>query len=91
MHGWVLWLWRRDRQAVRKIKDERTAFLAQMSHDLRSPLHVILGYSDELLETTATILSPEQRRQLIQIRESAQQLYQRITQLPNFRSAGDDD
>ncbi|HYF27808.1 MAG TPA: histidine kinase dimerization/phospho-acceptor domain-containing protein [Baekduia sp.] len=39
--------------------------LARLSHDLRSPLAVVLGFS-EILSTRGDVLDPEERRQFLQ-------------------------
>jgi signal transduction histidine kinase len=63
-------------QAANHAKSE---FLATMSHELRTPLHVILGYTDLLLEKAFGTLSEEQAHPLRRIHSNAQELRDLIT------------
>ena len=47
--------WRefRTRRALQKAMQHKDEFMAKMSHELRTPLHVMIGYSDILLEESA--------------------------------------
>lgn len=47
------------REAFKTANSERSDFLATMSHEVRAPLHSILGYNELL---SGTELSPDQRR-----------------------------
>ncbi len=62
----------RDRaEAADRIK---SAFLATMSHELRTPLNSILGFTGILLQGLVGPLSPEQRKQLGMVQNSARHL-----------------
>ncbi len=52
-----------------------------MSHELRTPLNSILGFAQLLLEQTADVLSPKQRRFLSHIYTSGQHLLQLINDI----------
>src|SRR5262249_30611085 len=39
----------------------KTDFVAAVSHDLRTPIHILVGYADMLLDDTGGELSAEQR------------------------------
>ncbi len=52
----------------------KTAFLASMSHELRNPLNVIIGYHDMLADETVGLLSNEQRNMLQRADTSAREL-----------------
>jgi signal transduction histidine kinase/FixJ family two-component response regulator len=61
-----------------RLKDE---FLATMSHELRTPLHVIIGYTDLLLEGTFGELSTEQQDGLQRAQRAAYDEFKLISQL----------
>src|SRR2546422_8645650 len=63
-------------EAANRTKSE---FLAAMSHELRSPLTVILGYTSLLLEQTFGSLREEQADTLRRIDRNAQELFDLIT------------
>jgi signal transduction histidine kinase len=56
----------------------KSQFLANMSHDLRSPLNSILGFSELLLTGIDGELTPEQRAMVQPIHESGKTLLQQI-------------
>lgn len=56
-------------------------FLASMSHELRSPLHVIIGYAGMLLEDPTAVPDPEPRRLVDRIRERGVFLHGMISDL----------
>jgi len=53
---------------------ERAAFLAAVSHELRSPLNAILGFADILMEEVDGPLTPAAREEVEQIRGSGAHL-----------------
>lgn len=59
----------------------RTEFLASMSHELRSPLHSVLGFAQVLLEEHYGPLNPRQRRYLKNILSSGRDLLDLINNL----------
>lgn len=59
----------------------KSHFLAMMSHELRTPVQAILGYADLLLLESAGALAPEQRADLLSIRDGASRLDRLISQL----------
>jgi signal transduction histidine kinase len=56
----------------------KSQFLANMSHDLRSPLNSILGFSELLLRGIDGELTPEQREIVQTIHDSGRELLQQI-------------
>ena len=48
--------------------------VSQLSHDIRTPLGAILGFTDLLLDGAGGPLTPEQRRHLRQIRRSGDRI-----------------
>jgi signal transduction histidine kinase len=67
--------------AIEKAKEAdrlKSQFLANMSHDLRSPLNSILGFSELLLSGIDGSLSGEQREIVATIHSSGRELLQQI-------------
>lgn len=56
----------------------KSAFLATMSHELRTPLNSIIGFTGVVLQGMAGPLTPEQRKQLGMVRNSARHLLELI-------------
>jgi signal transduction histidine kinase len=63
---------------------ERAAFLAALSHELRSPLNAILGFADILMEEVDGPLSPSAREEVEQIRGSGAHLLALINDILEF-------
>jgi signal transduction histidine kinase len=59
----------------------KSDFLATMSHELRTPLHIIMGYTDLLLDNTFGDLLQEQADVLQRVGKSARELLELITTL----------
>lgn len=67
--------------AIEKAKEAdrlKSQFLANMSHDLRSPLNSILGFSELLLTGIDGELTPEQRAMVQPIYQNGRELLQQI-------------
>ena len=63
-----------DLGRVRSADRDRAAFLAAVSHELRSPLNAILGFADILMAEVDGPLSPVAREEVEQIRSSGKHL-----------------
>ncbi len=63
---------------------DRAAFLAAVSHELRSPLNAILGFADILLTEVDGPLSPDALQEVQQIRGSGQHLLELINDILEF-------
>ena len=63
---------------------DRAAFLAAVSHELRSPLNAVLGFADILLAEVDGPLTAEQREEVEQIRDSGQHLLELISDILEF-------
>ncbi len=70
-----------QRQRFEDLSRAKSGFITTMSHELRTPLNSILGFSQLLLEQTATLLSEKQGRYLAHIHQSGQHLLQLITDI----------
>jgi signal transduction histidine kinase len=62
----------------------KSEFLATMSHELRSPLNVIIGYSHVLLEGLDGELTTEQATDVERIARAAQNLFSLIADILDF-------
>ena len=75
------------------VVEERNAeseFLAVLSHQFRTPLQAMFGYTELLEREIHGPLSPEQRRDLAGLRESQQHLLRLTDALLEFANARDD-
>ncbi|HEV3191831.1 MAG TPA: HAMP domain-containing sensor histidine kinase [Polyangiaceae bacterium] len=70
-----------DLGRVRAADRDRAAFLAAVSHELRSPLNAILGFADILMSEVDGPLSPEAREEVEQIRASGKHLLDLINDI----------
>lgn len=59
----------------------KTAFLATLSHELRSPLNSIIGFTSVLLEGMSGPLSPAQAQQLNVVRDASRHLLEIINDM----------
>ncbi len=75
-------------ELVRERTEELEAFAYSVSHDLRSPLRGVDGYSRLLLEDHAKTLDEDGRFMLNQVRESALQMGELIDDLLDFSRMG---
>lgn len=70
---------RKSHSDLEEALKQRDSFLASMTHELRSPLHSILGLSEVLLEDAYGPLTDEQRSSLQTIHSSGTHLLDLIT------------
>ena len=70
-----------DLDRVRAADRERAAFLAAVSHELRSPLNAILGFADLLMTEVDGPISPDMREEVEQIRGSGKHLLDLINDI----------
>jgi signal transduction histidine kinase len=70
-----------DLERVHTADRDRAAFLAAVSHELRSPLNAILGFADVLMAEVDGPLSPEAREEVEQILGSGKHLLDLINDI----------
>jgi signal transduction histidine kinase len=73
-----------DLERVRAADRDRAAFLAAVSHELRSPLNAILGFADILMTEVDGPLTTEAREEVEQIRGSGKHLLDLINDILEF-------
>jgi len=73
--------YRTDLERVRAADRDQAAFLAAVSHELRSPLNAILGFADLLVAEVDGPLSAEAREEVDQIRASGRHLLELINDI----------
>ena len=76
--------YRTDLERARSADRDRAAFLAAVSHELRSPLNAILGFADLLLAEVDGPLTPAAREEVEQIRGSGRHLLDLINDILEF-------
>ncbi len=76
--------YRQDLDRVRAADRDRSAFLAAVSHELRSPLNAILGFADILTTEVDGPLTESAREEVDQIRGSGQHLLDLINDILEF-------
>jgi len=69
------------RLAMEEVQRLRTQFLASMSHDLRSPLNSILGFSQLIATGSEGPTTHEQRESILMITRSARDLLRLVTNI----------
>jgi signal transduction histidine kinase len=73
--------YQRDLERVDVAGRDRAAFLAAVSHELRSPLNAILGFADVLMAEVDGPLTPEAREEVEQILGSGRHLLELINDI----------
>jgi len=64
-------------QRIRERTEHKSEFLCRMSHDVRTPMNAIIGYTRILLRRTKDVLEDRQYRNLENIQTSADNLFDR--------------
>lgn len=66
---------------LRKLADVRTTFVSMAAHELRTPLAVMRGYADMLLDETLGDLNSAQRESLLTLRRGSDRLLEVVNNL----------
>lgn len=67
--------------ALRRADEMKSRFLSHVSHEFRTPVNSVLALTRLLLQRTDGDLLPEQERQVLYIRDAAQQLAEMVNDL----------
>ena len=70
---------RQAKEAAEAANRTKTEFLATMSHELRTPLHIIMGYTDLMIEGEFGAVGKELRNKLRRMQRSTHELLDLIT------------
>ena len=65
-----------EKNEAKQLADSKQQFLANMSHEIRTPLNAIIGFTEQLFDTT---LKPNQQQYLEAVHSSSQHLLQNGT------------
>jgi signal transduction histidine kinase len=76
--------YRGDLEHAKTADRDRAAFLAAVSHELRSPLNAVLGFADILMTEVDGPLSPTAKEEVEQIRGSGAHLLELINDILEF-------
>lgn len=89
--------WARDREVARTLREANRAleaastaksdFLSGMSHEFRTPLNAIIGFSDLMLQSTAPEIPERYHRYAANILESGQHLLQIVNDVLDIAKA----
>ncbi len=66
---------------LRKLADVKTTFVSMAAHELRTPLAVMRGYADMLLEEAVGAINSAQRESLLTLRRGADRLLEVVNNL----------
>ena len=86
-YGWVIVF--HDLTAQKRTEELKNEFIAIASHELRTPVTAIMGFSELLAEDLAEVLDEEAQRRLDAIRRASERLRRTIDELTEF--VGTDD
>ena len=75
---------RRENQELRELNRVKSDFLALLSHEFRTPLQAIFGYTELLEREIHGPLTDSQRRDIARIQQSEQHLLGLITAILDF-------
>ena len=84
MRGHLTDAGRKAREAAEQANLAKTQFLQTMSHEFRTPLNAILGYTEILADEIVGPVTPAQRDHLRRIRRSSDHLLSLIEELLRF-------
>jgi PAS domain S-box-containing protein len=79
----------RDISARKALEQQRGEFLAMLTHDIKSPLSVVLGYADLLIEEGANQTVEEREKDLYQLRENVRTVFSLVDNYLNLSQVED--
>src|SRR5262249_28151224 len=69
----------RDITLKKKLEQQRNDFLAMLTHDIKNPVSVVLGYTELLLEDAGRLQQTEQKKMLLRLRSNALTVHSLVT------------
>jgi signal transduction histidine kinase len=72
-------------QEIRRIKQSGAEFMSKVSHDLRTPLNVIIGFSELMLDEVPGKINETQKQSLNDILNSAKRLVDLVNGFPDMK------
>jgi PAS domain S-box-containing protein len=79
----------RDISSRKILEQQRREFLAMLTHDIKSPLSVVLGYADLLLEEGDNQTAEEREKDLLQLRENVSTVFSLVDNYLNLSQIED--
>jgi PAS domain S-box-containing protein len=79
----------RDISSRKTLERQRGEFLAMLTHDIKSPLSVVLGYADLLIEERDTQTAEERENDLRQLRENVNTVFSLVDNYLNLSQIED--
>lgn len=70
-----------EKNEAEQLADSKQQFLANMSHEIRTPLNAIIGFTEQLFDTT---LKPNQKQYLEAVHSSSQHLLQTVNDILDY-------
>jgi signal transduction histidine kinase len=74
----------RDKMELKELDKLKSAFLANISHELRTPMNSIIGYTELLLDKVDGPITEEQEKSLEKVKENSKHLKQLIDDILNI-------
>jgi signal transduction histidine kinase len=74
-------LLRRQAMEIERASAAKSQFLANVSHEVRTPLNAVLGYTSMLMQGVSGALTPSQRKSLGRVDSNARHLLQIINEI----------
>lgn len=75
---------KKAREMYRESERLKNSFLNTLSHEIRTPFNIILGYTTILKETVSDQLSADDQKLIIDLQEGSERLFRSLSQILEF-------